>query len=268
MSPFAVVTLNDVPAHPLTFKYDVLGELSRISLRRYCQAHGYDFIDEFEIDRSRPACWTKVLAVSEALKDHDWVLWADSDTLVRDGSVRLEDLVDPGHDLIVQYQEHWWDLIGLEGGTERFPINSGVFLMRSSPWSTRFLAEAYAQSRFVRQSVVWDGIGEQEAMNHLIRANPDYRRRIKYVDRLQTSPGLLRDDDLLVHFYGNHAPHHIPPDECREVLRRWRSAIEADGFPDDVARFHWCCIQNKDPSSEYVRGDLAHYRYSPGDIDG
>src|SRR5262249_34996202 len=132
MSKIALVTFNDIPAHSLTYKYDVLGELSLENHRTYCAAHGYNFLGRASIDRSRPACWSKLSAVYSALQTHDWVLWADSDTLIFDMGARLEDLCDPRYDLIVQEQEHWWKLIGLDNGTERFPINSGVFLIKSS----------------------------------------------------------------------------------------------------------------------------------------
>ena len=149
MTKLAVVTFNEVPDSPLTFKYDVLGELSLRNHRQYCEAHGYTFISESPIDRSRPVCWSKLSAVYEALQTHEWVLWADSDTLIFDMAARLEDFCDSRYDLVVQEQEHWWKLIGLEKGTERFPINSGVFLIKSSPWSLKFLAASYAETRFV-----------------------------------------------------------------------------------------------------------------------
>jgi hypothetical protein len=70
-----------------------------------------------------------------------------------------------------------------------------------------------------------------------------------------------------VHFYGNYAQHRIPPAECEGVLRRWEIAIRrSDPLPSDIARFHWCCIQNKRDDAPLVRGDLSHYLYRPEDI--
>src|SRR5262249_28040833 len=151
-----------------------------------------------------------------ALHNHEWVLWADSDTLIFNAEVRLEHFCDPRYDLVVQYQEHWWKMIGLENGNDLYPINSGVFLIKSSPWSLRFLQDSYAQTQFITYGKTWDGIGDQEAMNNVIRTNPDYRQRLKYVKGLQTSPKLFQKQDFIVHFYGDHARHHIPPEECVE----------------------------------------------------
>lgn len=264
---FAVVTFNVVPPNPRTFKYDVLGSLSLVNHRRYCERHGYDFVDTVQVDPSRPACWAKLPLVAEALRDHQWVLWADSDTLIFNPTIRLEEFVDPGYDLIVQNQERWWEIIELRNGNERFPLNSGVFLIKSSTWARQFLQDAYAQTRFVTGGEVWDGVGEQEAMNHLLRANPLDRQRIKYHPGVQTSPKLYRSGDFLVHFYGNHAQHLIPPEPVRDVLGRWGRAVERGWpLPDDRIRFHWCCIQNQSADSTIVRGGLAHFLYREEDL--
>lgn len=266
MSEFAVVTLNVIPDHPRTFKYDVLGQIALLNHRHYCEANGYDFFGEAQIDRSRPVCWSKLPAIQRALQTHEWVLWADSDVLISDMTARLEDLCDRGYNLISQCHEHWWKLIGLENGTERFPLNTGVFLIRSSPWSIAFLEKSYAQTQFVTHAKIWDGIGEQEAMNAVIRANPANRAHIRYVQRLQTSPRLFRGGEFMVHFYGNHTRHHIPSGICASILERWQRAVPAGTLPVDIMRFHWCCIQNKSPLSDYVRGDLHNFLYTGEDI--
>lgn len=262
-----MITFNFVPENPQTYKYDFLGELSILNHRQYCERHGYDFIGEVDIDHSRPVCWAKLPAVHKALHDYDWVLWADSDTLICDMSRSLQEFCDHRYDLIVQYQEHWWKLINLENGTERFPINSGVFLIRSSDWSLRFLEESYAQTQYVTRSEVWDRIGEQEGMNYVIRETPGYRERIKYAHGVQTSPLLFKGDDFMVHFYGDHLRHYIPTGECSAVLERWEQAIKQGlAWPVDIKRFHWCCAQNKTDGAQIVQGDLGMFLYNLEDI--
>ena len=147
------------------------------------------------------------------------------------------------------------------------PINTGVFLMRASAWSHDFLRRAYEQTQFVFSGEIWNGIGEQEAMTCLLRQNPADRSRIKYVESLQNHPKFYRSGDFFVHFYGNYAPHRIPLAQCDEVFKRWETANrEAAPFPKDIARFHWCCIQNIQVGAAIVRGDLADYMYGPEDI--
>lgn len=266
MSKLAIISFNDIPAKQLTFKYEFLGAISSINHENYCRRHGYDYISDVEIDRTRPACWSKILAVLKALKTYEWVLWIDSDTLFSNVSKPADDFCDPAFDLIAQEQEFWWELIGLPNGTDRFPINSGVFLIRSTPWSVQFLNEAYRQVQFVSCSELWNGIGDQEAMNHVIRANPEYRMRIGYKNGLQISPRLYTPDYLLIHFYGNRARHYLSIEECNRVFVRWELAIRTGkDLPGDLLKLHWCCIQNKDPRTPFS-GDLDHYMYKLWEI--
>jgi hypothetical protein len=270
MSDLAIVTFNHVPAVSHTYKYERLGRMALENRRLYCARHGYDFISEVEVAADRPACWAKIPALLSALETHSWALWADSDTLVFNAEARLDAYCDSKYDLVVQAHDAFFRYVGipLEHGLARMPINTGVFFVRSSAWAKAFLTEAYAQTQYVSRGEVWDGIGEQEAMIALLRRTPDYLRRIKYVDGLQNHPRLYRDGDMFVHFYGNHAPHRIPLAECDAVLERWEAACRSgSAFPSDLARFHWCCIQNKGEDAPVVRGDPAHYLYRPEDLE-
>jgi hypothetical protein len=266
----AVITFNDVPIINQTFKYERLGRMAMENRQIYCDRHDYRLIADVPIARDRPSCWAKIPAILDAFEDNSWVLWADSDTLIFDHSRKIEDFVDPEFDLIVQSHEQFFRTLGipLDRGLSRMPINTGVFLMRASAWAREFLHRAYMQTQFISRGEVWNGIGEQEAMISILRQNPEFRNRIKYVDGLQNHPRFFRKGDLFVHFYGNHAPHRLPLPECEEVLARWENANRrAEPFPADIRRFHWCCIQNKQPESAIVRGDLSHYLYSPEDLE-
>lgn len=268
-STLAVVTFNDIPTLNPTQKYEVLGRMAIEDRRRYCARHGYDFIGESPIDRTRPACWAKIPAILGALANHDWVLWADSDVLVNAARRAIEPLCDPAYDLIVQSHERYYRAVGLPvaEATRQMPLNTGVFLIRASEWSCDFLRRAYCETKFVTHGPVWDGIGEQEAMIALLDRAPGDLRRIKYVEDLQAPPRFLTPDTLFVHFYGNRARHHIPLQQCDEVFSRWQRALDRGGpLPADPARFHWCCIQNRKPEDAAVGGELTRYLYQIADI--
>ena len=238
-SRIAMITFNDVPKINTSLKYRVLGVLAVENHRRYCSRHGYDFISEVPIARDRAACWAKIPAILAAFEDHEWVIWADSDTLIFDQQP-LDRFLDTSHDMIVQSHDAFFRLIGvpIELGMARMPINTGVFLMRRSAWSCDFLERAYAQTRFVSHGAVWDGIGEQEAMIALLNDTPSHRARIGHVDGLQNHPLLYRPGDMFVHFYGNHARHRIPAAQSAER-----------GDPQGVQ-----------PSRDFVRNASAPYR--------
>ena len=265
----AVVTFNKKPAVNFSFKYDVLGPLALENHRRYAARHGYDFIDDVPVSPDRPACWAKLPAILSAFETHEWVLWADSDTLIREDAAPLDDLCDPAFDMVVQSHAAFFRFIGVpvEQGMAQLPISTGVFLMQCSDWSRDFLARAYGEIAYVTHGEMWDGIGEQEAMIALLRRQPADMSRIRHVEGLQNHPRFLAPTDRFVHLYGNHARHLIPEDQCREALARWQAAILSGApWPADLARFHWCCIQNKSAAESHIRGELEDFLYRPEDI--
>jgi hypothetical protein len=265
----AVLTYNVVPENDQMLKYERLGEMAVENRRLYCERHGYTFIDEVAVPDDRPVCWAKIPAILQALENHEWVLWADSDTLILDRSRRLEDFCDTTRDLVVQSHDAYFEWIGVDPaeGRAAMPINTGVFLIRATDWSRRLLEEAWQQDHLICRNEVWSGIGEQEAIIEVLQRRPEDLDRIHYVEHLQNHPKLRREQDMFVHLYGHYSRHYIPPDECEEVFARWEAA-NANGtpFPDDIARLHWCAIQNKDPRSPLVHGDLERYLYSAEDI--
>ncbi|WP_334020688.1 hypothetical protein [Alteromonas sp. S015] len=265
----AVITFNDIPAQNHMFKYERLGQMALENRRLYCNRHGYTFISEVEIARDRPACWAKIPAILKAFEKHDWVLWADSDTLIFDHSRRIEDFFNAKFDLIVQSHDHYYELMGLDPtvGYEMMPINTGVFLIRNTTWSKWLLAEAYKQQQFICYNKIWNGIGEQEAMIAVLQQHPDGLKKVGYVENLQNHPKYYQSGDMFVHFYGSYSRHYIPMDECEKVLTKWENAnATGSTFPDDIERFHWCSIQTKQPDSSMERDDLDTYLYTPEDI--
>jgi hypothetical protein len=263
------VSFTVIPRINYSFKYERLGPMALVNRRRYCSQHAYDFIEDAPMAGDRPVCWYKIRALLEALSRYEWVLWADSDALIVNSSVRLEEFCDPEFDLIVQSQDNFFTRLGIEPalGLTRMPINTGVFLIHSTPWSVRFLHEVYDQTQFITRSHIWDGIGEQEAMIYLLNKHPHYRRKIKYVNHLQNHPKLYSPPDMFVHFYGNYGRHYIPLPECEGVLNEWDILNEQGSqYPSQLARFHWCCIQVKHPDINIQVRDLEHFLYVPTDI--
>ena len=125
----AVITFNDVPAINHTYKYDVLGRMAIENRRRYCARYGYTFISDVAIARDRPACWAKIPAILDAFRTHEWVLWADSDTLVIENGVAADRFCDPAYDLIVQTHDRYYRHLGVPEaeGLRRMPTATRGF---------------------------------------------------------------------------------------------------------------------------------------------
>ena len=109
-------------------------QLSIANKRAYALRHNYELLvlhGPGTVDASRPPAWSKFLNLRAHLSSFDYICFMDVDTLVTNLDARLGDLVPPGShgDFIVS--EDWNGL------------NTGVFMLRNSPWSHWFLEEAW-----------------------------------------------------------------------------------------------------------------------------
>lgn len=67
--------------------FEGLMEMVRGNKKAYAEKRGYDFIDAGDlIDKSRPASWSKIVAVRSLLPYYDWVFWNDAVSFVVSGN--------------------------------------------------------------------------------------------------------------------------------------------------------------------------------------
>lgn len=72
--------------------------LSKANKVQYAQRHGYTFIDASDLlDASRPASWSKIVAVKHYLQEFEWVFWVDADTVITNSSIKVESLLPAEH---------------------------------------------------------------------------------------------------------------------------------------------------------------------------
>ena len=119
----------------VTLCTSAMGHLCAASIdnkRAYAQRHGYKLFvaPESLVDPTRPVAWSKLRAMEAALEaGAHLVAWFDADALIMAPEMRLEaiyDAVSHGGAAQVVASDH------------RGP-NTGVWLMRSGPWSAAFL---------------------------------------------------------------------------------------------------------------------------------
>lgn len=147
---FAILTLCDANA-------GYICTASAANKRQYATLHGYDLIVSTEVaDRSRPAAWSKILEVRKHLPQYDWLMFIDVDTLIMNPEVRLEDIADDSVDQVI--------------AADHNGVNSGVWLVRNTPWMMWFLDELWAQEQLVRGPYLFHY--EQRAFHHLFRTEP------------------------------------------------------------------------------------------------
>ena len=127
---FAILTLCDAAA-------GYICAASAANKRRYADLHGYDLIVSRTVaDPSRPAAWSKILEVRKHLPRYDWLMFIDVDTLIMNPAVRLEDVADDSVDQVL--------------AADHNGVNSGVWMVRNTPWSFTFLDELWAQDDLVK----------------------------------------------------------------------------------------------------------------------
>jgi len=155
--------------------YDGILEQTWPNKARYADRHGYVLFDGSAlIEPSRPPAWSKIRAVQHLLEEFDehrrrcdWVMWTDADTVVMNSDTRIEDFLpsDPDTDFLV-------------GSDEGGGYNSGVFVVRNSDWSRRFLQRWWEMESYVRPPG-FSLSGDNNALKDLLSEMPEPEFRVK-----------------------------------------------------------------------------------------
>ena len=169
--------------------FAALGGIARSNKEAYCRRHGYTFRCRTEgFDTSRAPAWSKIRFLQEELANCDWVFWTDADSLIMNSAVPLSFFVDNAYDVILSYDRY--------NG-----INTGNFLVRSSPWSQSFLERVWRQEEFLHHPF-W----ENAAVMSLYAKDSECHRHISVVPN-HLFNGYITDNSystggFLVHFAG------------------------------------------------------------------
>lgn len=160
-----------------------------INKKLYCDAHGYDFIEETNIlDNTRAFYWDKLKVIQKNINNYDWLSWIDADAAITNFDIKIEDYIDPNYDIIISRQIVNGDL-----------LNTGVFLIKNSKWTNNFLEKWYSQEQFA-----YIPYHEQSAFIHLYDTEEDTRKHTKVIKQkgFNSFPSIWSKDDFIVHFAG------------------------------------------------------------------
>ncbi len=138
----------------------IMGKI-RSNRQEYANRHGYTLVNGNDfIDRSRSAAWAKLPAAQSFLSSYDYVFYIDTDAVIMNMNVRLEDFIKiaPDADFILT--------------SDKNGLNTGLMLMRSSIWTKDFLGLAYKQIQLSDNERAEDGTPypfeyEQRAFHYL-----------------------------------------------------------------------------------------------------
>ncbi|CAM9896373.1 unnamed protein product, partial [Hapterophycus canaliculatus] len=148
-------------------------ERSIANKKAYAALHGYDVVvaTSADIDRSRPAAWSKLLVLNKHLGSYDYVIFVDIDAFIMNPTFKLEWLLD-----VAKKQQQTGGMDGW-GGKESDLIvtqdwngpNSGVVLIKNSDFSRWLLQEWWDQAQFVKGNYPFKY--EQRAMHYLLQTD-------------------------------------------------------------------------------------------------
>lgn len=193
--------------------------------QEYCERHGYDFHTITQTVSGRDAAWAKLPGILSLLHRYDWVVSLDLDTIIYDHSVRLEEFLDPNHDLIL--------------GVDYNGINSGVFFLRSSTWSRALLTEAWTITDEPMSHIWW----EQSALMRLLK-NEGVRNHVKYCPQMYFNSYVASNEGVKMEENGNRGPfivHFAGLGTKWEILPKFhaqrRNTRQTGNFSNRIAHF-------------------------------
>ncbi|WP_029031723.1 hypothetical protein [Salinarimonas rosea] len=260
----AIVTGNAPPEDSAGLKYTRLGPIGIAAARAYATRHGYGFSGTLPDVGVRPACWAKIPALLAALESHDWAVWVDSDAVALAPARDLAPLLATDADIVAQDPDAFFADLGLDPvlGRASQPLHTCVFALCAGGFARDLLAAAWEETQFVKPAAPWNGIGEQEAINAVLKRRPPAPGRIRYVGDLQAPPRLASPTTRFVHFYGDRAAPLVPEATAARVLDAFEDAVRAGrGRAMDLGLVHLCAIQRSAPGGPIDRGGPERFGY-------
>lgn len=185
-----------------------LAEQSSPNKARYCERHGYTFIEQTTgFPKDRTAVWGKILFVKQHLPGYDWIFWTDTDSLIMNQAIRIENLIDHDCDVVICHE----DL-----GLGVYNINAGQILFKNTPWTMEFLNQVWDQTWALK-----DAHQEQRAIIHLLWSS-DLSDHVQMVSqkRFNSYPENYTKGDFLIHFPDQ------PPEIRLRLMRRYGQFAE------------------------------------------
>lgn len=142
---YAVVTMHDTSP-----SYVELGELTDTNKKKYCERHGYGFHLDTNLKPDKMIGFEKIPAILKIFKEnpnYEWILFAESDTMITNFKTKIEDLIDNNYHFIIAVDVN--------------DFNAGVFLVRNSEEGRKYLEMIYSLKGEYTEK--WRTIGDWRA---------------------------------------------------------------------------------------------------------
>ncbi|CAG8763441.1 24240_t:CDS:1, partial [Gigaspora rosea] len=120
--------------------------------------------------KNRRTVWGKIDSVEKILPHYDWLFWVDMDTVIANQTITVEWLFDRFSKTVGGKDNFKKINLVVARPKQDATINAGVFMIRNSEWSRRFLRTIQQ-----RRDLYHNHQMEQRAMWDLLNT-PEYRQ--------------------------------------------------------------------------------------------
>lgn len=187
--------------------------LAAANKRKYAERHGHAFVArsaEFaqQQQQGRKAVWGKIDAVEKVLPKYDWIFWMDMDAVIVNQERSLFTLLDELRERYPGGADAFDENVHLIASrpTRDPMVNAGVFFLRNSAWSMKFLRDLQGMTEWYNKGSAY----EQGAMWDLMRL-PENEPHVFLLDRddhtFNTFPRFYKPGDFVVHFAPDKCPN-------------------------------------------------------------
>jgi len=200
-------------------QYTNIAKLSHENIKRYVARHGLELYvansTTFPTEAFfNPKAWLKLAFTLQILNfhKHDWLLWLDCDSLIRNMDTSFEDVFDT----LGVAQQH--EIVVAKDIGES-PFNTGVMFIKNSEWSKQTLSRALrlAGDTQVKEHPWW----EQRALHILYNENKHSERtKLMIIEdrwRMNAFEGLMEERNTSFVW---HRPNCREKPRCDDLFRK------------------------------------------------
>lgn len=213
------------------------GQFAEKINRDYCQEKGYEYYCEKDTVKIRTSLrdkaptWYKPTLVLEVLETYnpDYVLFLDIDAIVSDTNQRVEDFIDENYDIIFA-----------EDVGHHSAMNAGVFILKNTEWSKKFLQEWADSAETTKgkdardlevnlenreragyfKNALWH---DQTCLTYLYESREDIRNKIKVISNVSLNGREYNKGNFIFHAYayghlGNRSLDGIYKEKYKEKV--------------------------------------------------
>jgi SAM-dependent methyltransferase len=191
------------------------GKFSEAINRKYCEERGYDYYCEKDTAKIRAALkdkaptWYKPTLVQEVLETYnpEYVLFLDIDAIVSDFNQKVEDFIDSRCDLI------FTEDVGIHSA-----MNAGVFILKNTEWSKKFLQDWIDSAETLKggdgrdlpinlenlervgyyKNALWH---DQTCLTYLYETRQDTKSKIKIISNASLNSNYYSKNSFIFHAY-------------------------------------------------------------------